>query len=139
MFVVFCVVILPVFAMIMGVAMSPAYDASNALWYASIADAPAPFKLDPRIGMLSICDEEGSICEMAPKTEPLQAIIMGSSENPLFDNIFDAQNHKPATTLTGVPAIISPSYQGESVKVVVPRIIGDARDSKGRFMPRYKS
>lgn len=76
-------------------------------------------KHNPMIGAISLCDDEGSICTIAPRTEPIAAIR--------------------CETLTDMPAIIAPTYQIESVTVMVPRMCGEPRDSKGRFMPRYKA
>lgn len=76
-------------------------------------------KHDHRIGAISLCDEDGSICTLATRTEPLQAIR--------------------CETLTDTPAIITPSYAGDDVKVMIPRNIGEPRDARGRFMPRYKA
>jgi hypothetical protein len=103
----------------MAIAMSPAYDAGDALWYAAIADSPAQIKLNPMIGALTLCDIAIPPCVVKGESSTYTAPI--------------------ANTLTGCPAIIAPSYQDGGVKVLAPRIIGDALDSKGRVMPRYKS
>jgi len=127
--IVFIVVIIPCFALIMGVAMSPAFDASDAMWYEAIADAPAPILIDPRIGALTMCEIEIPPCSVKGESSTMPRIVPAPAPAPA-----------PAPkTLTGCPAIIAPSYQGDPVKAIAPRIIGDARDSKGRFMPRYKS
>lgn len=44
-----------------------------------------------------------------------------------------------SNTLTDTPAIIQPSYQLEPVTIMTPRMIGDHRDARGRFMPKYKA
>lgn len=126
MFVVFVVVIVPCFACAMGIAMSPAYDAGDAMWYEAIADAPDSFKINPMIGALTMCDLEIPPC-----------IVKGESST--LPRIVAAPSPAPFSTLTDTPAIVAPSYMGEGVKVNVPRIIGDARNVKGQFMPRYKS
>jgi hypothetical protein len=138
--IVFIVVILPVFACAMGIAMAPSFDAGKATWYASIADAP-----DHKLFLAHV--ERWKKSQITTIDIPSCVVKGESSTLPraigdtvtYYDNMFDARDQKPATTLTGIPAIIAPSYQGEGVKVMAPRIIGDARDVKGRFMPRYKS
>lgn len=65
--------------------------------------------MDHRVGMLTICEE----------------LTISSPVNPV--------------TLQGVPAVIAPSYMPESVTVMAPIVLGDHRDAKGRFMPRYKA
>lgn len=66
-------------------------------------------KHDHRIGMLTLCGESHTV------------------------------DRQPSDTLTDMPAIIAPTYQIESVTVMVPRMCGEPPSSKGRFMPRYKA
>lgn len=72
-------------------------------------DRESIVKADHRIGMLTLCGESHTV------------------------------DRQPSDTLTDMPAIIAPTYQIDSVTVMVPRMCGEPRDSKGRFMPRYKA
>lgn len=83
---------------------------SPAYFAGLLYDREAPInRPDHRIGMLTLCGESHTV------------------------------DRQPSDTLTDMPAIIAPTYQIESVTVMVPRMIGEPRDARGRFMPKYKA